>query len=241
MMKVSRTAAPILILLLLLPIFAASAQTSIIFGGKTGDWTQYELRGLLQTGTGEANDEFARMEFLNVAGANVTVNATIYTSGWTELNTTQTIDLTSENPMQDILLYPWYNARVYIIPAGLGVNDSVYLGQSFGNQTIAAQATESYAGASRTVIETNFTYQGNNYSLLWDKQTGVLAEAIEYIGGGYTDVLLSATSLWNPDITWWIVLWVLVAAAIILGIVTSRRKKSKKSQRTSQTPTTNKT
>jgi hypothetical protein len=149
----------------------------------------------MQTGSGLSNDEWVRMEFLNLAESNVTINATKFTSSWTEWNETQTIDLASENAQNDILLPQWYNARVYLIPAGLSVNDSVYLGVSFGNQTIMAQTSVSYAGAQRTVIEANFTdYEGNHYSLYWDKQTGVLTEAIEYIGGGYTDVLLSSTS-----------------------------------------------
>jgi len=214
-------------------IVSVSAATNITFGGKSGDWIEYGLTQYgLPTSNGEPS-EWVRMDYLSVEGANVTVNATLYTSSWTIENETRTIDLTSQNAEDDIMLTPWFNARVYFVPAGLNITDPVYLGELFGTQNIVGETTKSYAGADRTVIFTNFTYQGSNYFFYWDKQTGVLTEGLEYFGNvtavaAYNDVLVSDTNIWGPPIIWGVLLWCVIALAIVLGVLSSRRSASKK-------------
>jgi hypothetical protein len=168
------------------------------------------------------------MEFLSVEGANVTVNATLYTSTFTLMNEIKIIDLTSQDAQDDIMMDPWFNARAYFIPAGLSINDTVYLGQALGTQTISGETTKSYIGADRTVVFSNFTSQGSNYIFYWDKQTGVLAEGMKYVGSGYIDVLVSDTNIWSPPIIWWLLLWGVIILAIVVGVVSSRRNASKK-------------
>jgi hypothetical protein len=223
-------------------IASVSALGSSSFGGKSGDWTEYEFQDEMQVASGLPSSEFVRIDFLSVEGANVTVNATLYTSSLQISNETKTIDLTSHNGQDDITLYPMFNARVYFIPAGLNITDPVYLGQLFGTQNITGQTTKSYVGADRTVIFTNFTLQGSNYYFYWDKQTGALTEGLKYIGAAYTDVLVTDTNLWSPPILWSLLLWVAIALAIVLGVLSSRRSLSKMVHRKGNTkPTLTKT
>jgi hypothetical protein len=218
----------IVLLLLAFSITSVSALTSFTFGGKSGDWIEYELQDEMQVASGLPSSEWVRMEFLSIQGANVTVNATLYTSTFTILSETKTIDLTSQNAEDDIMLDPMFNARVYFIPAGLNVTDPVYLGQLFGMQTILGEKTESYLGADRTVLFTNFTWQGSNYFFYWDRQTGVLTEGLKYIGTVYIDVLVSDTNMWSPPIIGAVLLWSAIALAISLGVLSSRRSVAKK-------------
>lgn len=232
----------IVMLLFAFSIVSVSVLASPTFGGKSGDWIEYALQDEMQVASGLPATEWVRMEFLSVEGANVTVNATLYTSSLTLMSETKTVDLTSQNSEDDIMLNPWFNARTYFIPAGLNVTDSVYLGQVFGEQNITGETTKSYAGADRTVVFTNFTLQGNNYFFYWDKQTGVLTEGLEYIGAVYNDVLVSDTNIWSPPIIWPVLVWVAVAAAIVLGVLSSRRSALKKVHGKSDTkPTLTKT
>jgi hypothetical protein len=223
-MKTIQSCTMILLLFSALSIASVSALTNFSFGGKSGDWIEYALQDSFGL-TGES----VRMEFLRVAGTDVTVNAAIYTASWTEMNRTTTIDLASQASVDDFTLDPWFNVRVYFIPGGLGTGDSVYLGQRFGFITIVGETTLSYAGANRRVIYANFTYQGNNYVFYWDKQTGVLAEGTEVFGVGFIDVLVRGTNIWGADVLWW--LWILVAIAIVFGVLSSRKNVMKKLRR----------
>jgi len=229
-MKTIQACVMIALLLLAFSITSVSALASFTFGGKSGDWIEYELQDEMQVASGLPSSEWVRMEFLNVQGANVTVNATLYTSSFTILNETKTIDLTSQDAQDDIILDPVFNARVYFIPVGLNITDPVYLGQLFGTQTILGETTESYLGSDRTVLFTNFTLQGSNYFFYWDKQTGVLTEGLKYVGDVYTDVLVSDTNIWSPPIIGAVVLWSAIAVAIILGVLSSRRSVRKRLQ-----------
>jgi len=229
----------IAILLFTFSIASVSALTTPTFGAKSGDWIEYELLDELQTASGQSASEWVKMEFLSVEGANVTVNATLYTSSSTLMSESKTIDLTSQNAEDDIMLDSWFNARTYFIPAELNVTDPVYLGQVFGEQNITGETTKSYAGADRTVVFTNFTIQVSNYVFYWDKQTGVLTEGLEYFGNvtavaAYNDVLVSDTNIWSPPIIWPVLAWCAIALAIVLGVLSSRRA-SKKARRKSDT------
>jgi len=230
-MKAIQASIIIVMLLLAFSVARVSASANLTFGGKSGDYTEYELQDELQIESGLPSTQFVRMDFLSVEGANVTVNATLYTSSLTIMNETKTIDLASQDAQDDIMLDLWFNARVYFIPAGLNTSDSVYLGQEFGNQPILGETTKSYAGADRTVIFTNFTLQGNNYVFYWDKQSGVLTEGLKYLGAEYTDVLVSETNIWSAPIIWGLLLWVSIAVAIALGVLSSRRRSALKKLR----------
>lgn len=226
-MKAIQASTMILVLFLALSIASAAALTNFSFGGKSGDWTEYELQNAFSL----TGDQWVRMEFLSVAGPNVTVNATIYTGTLAEPSEVKTIDLASQDVQDDFRMDPWFNARIYFIPGGLGIGDSVYLGQEFGFRTIVGETTRSYAGANRRVIYANFTVEdaGNNYVFYWDKQTGVLTEGIKTLGAGFIDVLVSQTNMWSPEVSWW--LWIIIAIAITLGVLSSRKNIVKKLRR----------
>ena len=237
-MKPIQACALIAILFLAFSVASVSASANSAFGGKSGDWIEYEYQEAMLVEGGQSPNEWVRLDFLNVDGANVTVNATLYTSISTIISETATIDLTSQNAQDDIMLEPMFNARVYFIPADLNVSDPVYLGQVFGTQNITGETTLSYVGVDRTVVFTNFTFQGSKYSLLWDRQTGVLTEGLKYNGGVYDDVLVTDTNMWSPPILWPILVWVAIALAVILGVVSSRKSFSKKAQKKGNSKTT---
>jgi hypothetical protein len=223
------------ITMILISIFAlstahVSALTNLTFGGKSGDWIQYQLQDDVQSAYGLPSNQWVRMEFQSVAGTNVTVNATIYTTSLTEMNITKTISLTSQD---DFAMNRWFNARVYFIPGGMVAGDSVYLGQEFGFRTIAGEATISFAGANRRVIYANFTWQGNHYFYYWDEQTGVLTEGTKFLGAAFADVLVSETNMWSADVPWWlwIILWIIIIIVVALGVLSSRKNITKKLHR----------
>jgi hypothetical protein len=101
------------------------------------------------------------------------------------------------------------------------MGDSVYLGNEIGNRTISSETTEAYAGADRRIIYSNFSLNGNQYALYWDKQTGVLAEGTMFSGAMYRALLVTATNMWAGALGWW--LWALIAIAIACGIISSRK------------------
>ncbi len=209
----------ILMLFLAMSMANVSALTGLSFGGKSGDWIEYEL----QEAFGASGMQWERIEFLNVAETTVTVRVTVYTASLTEMNETEVIDLKSRDDFSMAL----FTARVYFILGGLGTDDSVYLGQGFGNRTIAGETTRTYGGVDRRVIYANFTEQDNNYVFYWDKQTGVLTEGEMTSGNAFRAALVSGTNMWaGPEFPWW--LWIIVAAVIALGVLFSRKSIVKK-------------
>lgn len=222
-MKTIEASTMILLLLFTPSIAIVSALTNPNFGGKSGDWIEYGLQEAL----GSAGMQREKMEFLSVAGAMVTVRATVYMAGWTEMNETKTVDLTSQDDFSMAL----FSARVYFIPTGLDVGDSVYLGDGFGVRTIVGEATRAYAGAERRVIYSNFTQQGNNYFFYWDKQTGVLTEGAMVLSGAFRAVFVSGTNMWGVEVAWWP--WIIITIVIALGLLSSRKYIMKKFQRKS--------
>jgi hypothetical protein len=219
------TVASIMILFLIsTPLVASvSALTNFSFGGKSGDWIEYGL----QLAFGSSGEEWERTEFLSVAGTMVTVRVTVYTATWTETNETSTVDLAS----QDDFSMRLFRIRVYFIPGGLSINDSVYLGDEFGPTTIVGETTGSYAGADRRVIYANFSQQGRNYVFYWDKQTGVLMEGAMIVGGGALNaVFVTGTNMWGGA-EYSLFIWIIIIIAIVLGVLTSRKNIMKKLHR----------
>jgi hypothetical protein len=216
-MKTIEASIMILALLPAFSIVSVSALTNVGFDGKSGDWIEY----MLQQTPGSAVEQSERMDFLNVAGTAVTVQATFY-RGSLRTNITETIDLTS----QDDFPMPLFSARVYFIRGGLGKNDSVYLGELFGTRTIDGETTRNYVGVDRRVIYANFSQQANNCIFYWDKQTGVLTEGTESLGSASKAVLMTGTSMWGTEI--WLLLWIIIIVAVALGVLSSRKNIVKK-------------
>jgi hypothetical protein len=205
----AKIAAVILSSLILLAITPAGSCSNL--GVKSGDWIEYTLQEI------SSPDRKQRMEFLSVAGTTVSMQVTVQMSGTLEINQTETIDLASDDDFSTSFL----SARVHIIPSDLGMGDSVYLGNEIGNRTISGETTEAYAGADRRIIYSNFSLNGNQYALYWDKQTGVLVEGTMFSGAMYRALLVTATNMWAGALGWW--LWALIAIAIACGIISSRK------------------
>lgn len=221
-MKTIEASTMILILFLALSIASASALTNLSFGGKSGDWIEYGL----QEAFGSASEQSERMEFPNVVGTTVTVRTTVTMAGFT-INKTRTIDLTSQDDFPMALLL--FTARVYFVPGGLSINDSVYLGEQFGARNIVGETTRSYLGVDRRVIYANFSQPGGDYLFYWDKQTGVLTEGTKTFGIASSTIFVTGTSMWGTEV-WWL-LWVIIIIVIALGVLSSRKGIMKKLSR----------
>jgi len=221
-MKTSEASTMILLLLFVPTIVSALAPTNFSFGGKSGDWIEYNLQNVI----GLSGNEMERMEFLNVSGTTVTFRATVYTSALTETNETYTLNLTS----QEDFLMRFLSARVYFVPGRMGTGDSVYLGILFGARTILGETTRSYLGVDRRVIYANLSdSEGNNYVFYWDKETGVLAEGAKTYGSASYSVIVDATNMWASQIP--LLIWISIIGAIALGVLSSRKTVVKKLRR----------
>jgi hypothetical protein len=188
---------------------------------KAGDWIEYDIRESLSV-----NSEYSqRLDFLSIEGSELTVQVTVIMLDGSQIHQNGTIDFGTSATNQDFSTY-FLGSRAYLIPAGSEGNDSVYLGTEFGNRVIFGETTRAYAGADRTVVYSNFTLKANQYLLYWDKQTGVLVEALVEAtmsaGAVSNSLLVIGTNMWSGGIGWW--LWVIIGGAIVLGIVTSRKK-----------------
>ena len=205
----AKMAAVTLSSLILLAMAPAGLCSSL--GVKSGDWIEYTLQESF------SSDRTQRIEFVSVAGTTVSIWVTVQMSEALEINQTETIDLASDADFSTGFL----SARVHIIPSDLGMGDSVYLGNEIGNRTISGETTESYVGADRRIIYSNFSLNGNQYALYWDKQTGVLVEGTMSSGAMYRTLSVTATNMWTGALDWW--LWALIAIAIGCGIISSRK------------------
>jgi hypothetical protein len=56
-----------------------------------------------------------------------------------------------------------------------------------------------------------------------------LTEGTKVLGVGFTDVLVSQTNMWGPEVSWW--LWIIIAIAVTLGVLSSRKSIIKKLRR----------
>jgi hypothetical protein len=184
-------------------------------GVKAGDWIEYDIQESFSP------EHAQRLDFLSIAGNELTIRVTEGTiiGG---INQTESIDFSTDQDFQTAFL----TVRAHVIPAGSEAGDSVYLGMDFGNRTISGETTRTYAGAERTVVYSNFSLQLNRYVLSWDKQTGVLVEATISAGTASKSLSTVDTSMWTGGIGWW--LWLILGAAIVLGIVVSRKDVTRK-------------
>jgi hypothetical protein len=207
--------------LILLGNFPAALCYSV--GVRSGDWIEYNF----QESNGEQEQ---RIDFVNVSGAALTLNVANFLQSGEELPPQSLgIDLTTSGDYW--INYPLVSARTLIIPNGTSVGDSVYLGL-FGNETILGPTTRTYAGADRTVVYANFSFQlndtlDNRYTLYWDKQTGVLVEATRSYGQLSPWSLSTVdTNMWIGGIGWWF--WVIVVGVVAAGILSAKKNSIRK-------------
>jgi len=137
-------------------------------GVKAGDWIKctYTISGWPG---GQPYPEWLRVEFLTVEGTNATVYVTMRMSDGTEQSDTMTVDVAVGGGT-------FQGLSGFVIPANCTTGDSIYI-TGHGNLAIAGESTRIYAGASRTVVYANFSFQGNQLTYYWDKHTGVMVES----------------------------------------------------------------
>ena len=133
-------------------------------------------------------------------------------------------------------------ALMWVVRRNLKVGDLVY-----EEKTLTVNATEShaFAGAIRSTVHAEFTQQEaggmyGTYTMLWDKETGILCR--EYIGiqrevdyGIYSMTTIGLniveTSLWEPsaDNFWFLGLIVIIIVFVLAVVVfVQKRRKMKK-------------
>lgn len=234
----------IIVAAILVFILLATVSTALCssVGVKNGDWIEYDFQQTSPT------DLTERIEFTGISGTMLTLNITDINPGTDTTpssvvsNQIVNIDLSTT---QDRGLTPsgLVSTRAIIIPNDTRVGDSVYLGD-FGNETILGEAIGNYAGVDRTVLYANFTFQmgdmlPSQYTLNWDKQSGVLVEATRSYGPLIWSLSTVDTSMWTGGIGLWF--WVLIVVVIAGGILSTKRKAIRKLWRKPDAAVTDKT
>jgi hypothetical protein len=214
---------------------SVSASTEVQLGVKAGDWIKlnYTVTG---STSGMLVPTWMRIEFLSVdaAQASATMRMTMHMSNGTEQNQTGTVSLTGGAANGTVVF------SGIIIPANLKVGDDTFM-VGYGNVTIAGETTRTYVGATRSVVYTNFSQQGNQLSFYWDRQTGVLVEAHITSGSITATITVIETNMWQPQLFRIpidpIVFFTLIV--VIILIVAASLAIRKKKKRPEQTPSTN--
>ena len=181
-------------------------------GIKTGDWIKlnYTFTGWP---AGQSYPEWLKFEFLSVNGTIANVRFTQRISDGTEQSDNATIDVVSGIEVPPL--------AGIVISANLTIGDSVYIA-GYGNVTIESEATETYAGANRTVVCANFTQNETQVTYCWDKLTGIMVE-VSSTSPDFTATLTAAeTNMWEAtEVTtarmpWWP--WIIVGV-VAVGLV----------------------
>lgn len=195
--------------------------TAVSVGVKKGDWAEYNV-SITGTQPPGHNLVWARMEITDVQGANITIKIDTKDDAGAEATSNATLDL--ENG---------YLIDEFIIPANLNVGDRFLDNPS--SSTISGTVDKVVAGATRTLVYV----AAQNKTTYWDKSTGMLVEGTYegfYANAVSTEATrLSATNIWQPDNT----IYVLLAIAAVLAgiaVVVFAVRRSKKADST--TPNT---
>ncbi|MGD0496632.1 MAG: hypothetical protein ABSB28_11460 [Candidatus Bathyarchaeia archaeon] len=218
---VSAITVAVLLLSVAVSIGVASAQVGV----KTGDWIKvdYTVTG---APSGTQLPQWLKVEFLSVEGTNASVRVTMHMSDGTEQNATAPVDVVSGGGEA-------FGLSGFVIPANLTVGDVVYM-SGYGNVTIAGEKTDSYAGASRTVVYASFSQYGIQLTYYWDKLTGVLVEAGVVSGSMTATGKTTETNMWEAGPSGLpiepIYLYIIAASVIIVAVgaavfMVRRRKK----------------
>jgi hypothetical protein len=204
-------------------------------GVKAGDWIKctYTISGWPSE---TPHPEWLKVEFLSVEGTNATLRVTMHMSDGTEQNATVPVDVVAGGGA-------FQGLSGFVIPANCTTGDSIYM-SGYGNVTIAGETTNSYAGATRTVVHASFSQYGTQLTYYWDKLTGAMVEASVVSGGVTATGKATETNMWkaapsglpiDPNY-----LYVLAASVIIIAVgaaafIVWRRKRHSKDESPQQT------
>ena len=204
-----------MIVLLMVLSTAASASAVVSVGVKKGDWIEYNAT---YTGTPpEGHDvNWARMEILNVQGAEITLNITTGSPNGEYFSETVTLNLETGELGDD-----------FIIPANLKDGDE-FFDKTAGNITIGSVESRTYAGATRVVV-IGSKQQSIDY---WDQSTGVLLEGNSTFADYTMITKVDKTNLWvsqqaGLDQTILIALALVAIIVVVIAVVFVARRKKK--------------
>jgi len=204
-----------MIVLLMVLSTAASASAVVSVGVKKGDWIEYNAT---YTGTPpEGHDvNWARMEILNVQGAEITLNITTRSPNGEYFSETVTLNLETGELGDD-----------FIIPANLKDGDE-FFDKTAGNITIGSVESRTYAGATRVVV-IGSKQQSIDY---WDQSTGVLLEGNSTFADYTMITKVDKTNLWvsqqaGLDQTILIALALVAIIVVVIAVVFVARRKKK--------------
>lgn len=189
-------------------------------GVKTSDWTKYEYVTVVAAG----GHPWVKLEVQNAVGTTVTVLWTTGVPGGVSIPLGMpTAGLTVS---WDILiggsLYSYF-----IVHANSKVGDSVPIMGEL-NLVVKGETTKTYTSASRTVVYATYSSFGFQNTYYWDKQTGVLMEYSQTLGGVEITMKAVETNLWQAGLYGlpiWIIGVVAGTTALATGVMAVRWKK----------------
>jgi hypothetical protein len=149
-------------LLSLLCIMFTYAEAQV--GIKAGDWVKCEY---VSSGNPPENaPKWVKIECLSVTGTKATLHVTTGFNSGTENTEIMTWDVASGTGNLTFQA---------IIQANAKAGDTVQIAEH-GSITLAGEKTETYVGASRTVVYASILQNEMQFTYYWDKQTGIVLE-----------------------------------------------------------------
>jgi len=173
--------------LLLFLICTASAYAEAQVGVKAGDWVKCEY---VSGGTPPENaPQRVKVECLSVTGTTATLRVTTHFSSGAEQ---------TETMMWDVASGTGNLTFQAIIQANAKAGDTVQIA-GYGGLTLAGEKTETYAGASRTVVYASLPQNNMQFTYCWDKQTGIVLEVTLTQGSTSATYKATSTNIWQQS------------------------------------------
>ena len=195
------------------PVWKFTATTTSInaektLGVKAGDWIKYEYITIETAG----GHPWVKLEVTNTKDTTLTV---LWSTGATSGASIPNLPAYGLTVSWDIKagggLYSYF-----IIHANPKVGDSVPIMGGL-SLTVGGETTKTYAGASRTVVYATYSSFGLQSTYYWDKQTGVLMEYSQTLGGVEITMKAVETSLWQAGFDG-LPLWIVGVVIVIVAV-----------------------
>jgi hypothetical protein len=173
--------------LLLFFLCTAFAYAETQVGVKAGDWVKCEY---LSGGNppGDA-PQWVKVECLSVTGTTATLRLTTHFSSRAEQTEIMTWDVASGTGNLTFQA---------LIPANSKTGDTIQVIEG-GSMTIAGERTETYAGASRTVVYASLLQGETQFTYCWDKQTGIVLEITLSQDSSSFTYKATSTNIWQAS------------------------------------------